>query len=369
MDTDCPICYESYASPDLELGVEATSKERLEIDGCDHSFCRECLTTHCKHAISIREIPIRCPAGGSHNCENTIPEDQVKKLLFGKENDPIEDQFDSLASNSSYWQQFQRFLRMLHDPSLVSCTKCDELVSRDTSSSTETAAHPNDLTCDSCGHCFCAVHGDGHLLRSCRDYSPSRGDRKTEKAIRKHTKPCSHCGMAIHKESGCDHIVCTSCKEDFCFKCGSHQYLSGEMMRTCSRCEQSYIDHRYIWRYRMTLLFSLPLYIPVCIVHVILMTVFAVATCGCFCCFGCGVGMRTSTDDQETTPSSRRGKTKFHPIKAIKIVLTMILLPVIDLTQQCGVSCCCVVDLSEIHNSDTAIESDDDDDSLPEEHV
>ncbi len=362
---ECSICYENFADQDLELG-EASDKERLEVEGCGHAFCRECLADHCKHSISAREVPIRCPAFGSENCRIILPEHQVENFLgaregmdgkecgrlqYGSINEALSTSQEENKSVFSHWTQFQRLIQKLGDPTLVSCTRCDELVSPEQNGLFQT--HPNDISCPSCSHKFCAVHGDAHLQQSCADYKPGRHDAKSEIAIRRSTKPCSHCGIPIHKESGCDHIVCISCKKDMCFRCGSHEFLSGEMVRSCSKCEQNYIDHRYIWRYRMTLCLSLPIYLPICILYVVVMASLAIATCGCCCCLGCG--LKGVLVDDEEVPTKVREKIIFRPVEGIRTVLGMILFPVIDLFNQCGFPCC--LQIPGVHTTETDTDS------------
>jgi hypothetical protein len=342
-EEDCPICYESFVNHDGETGTFDSPKERLAIQGCDHEFCRECLTNHCKHAISVREIPIRCPASASDKCENVLPEPQIQELLctgsdvakYGS----ISDQ-TSVDLGSADWIRFQRFQRMLQDPSLISCARCSEPMSKEDNSTLN--GDENQLTCPSCGHTFCFVHGDAHPGMTCGAYTPARQIRKSEKAIRKFTKPCSHCGIPIEKESGCDHIVCSSCKDDMCFRCGTHRYLSGEMVRSCRKCDQNYIDHRYIWRYRMTLCFSLPLYLLFCIIHIVVIGILALATFGCCCCLGCGV----KAESEE--------KISFEPLKATRTVMSMIFLPAVDLARQCGIPCCCGLEVPGLEASNTS---------------
>ena len=351
---------------------------RLEVEGCDHAFCRECLAVHCKVAISSREIPIRCPASVSEYCTNLVKEEQVKTLVCScrheKESDDALSKYGSIGETDStrkvgstsalsHWTIFQRFMRQLQDPTLISCTKCDELFSKGSVDLQQ--SHPNDVGCPFCKHKFCAIHGDSHLLQSCADFTPVKNDVKSEKVIRRFTKPCSHCGIPIHKESGCDHIVCGSCKEDFCFRCGSHEFLTGEMMRSCSKCEQNYIDHRYIWRYRLTLCVSLPIYIPLCIFHIAIMAVLAIATCGCFCCFGCGLKMASEENIESPHAPSAKGIAVFRPILGLKTVLAIVFLPLIDLAHQCGVPCCCSLELPGVEGRGTFDDemSEDDDES------
>lgn len=351
---DCSICYEAFGAIDVETGFKI--RQRLKVEGCDHDFCRECLTEHCKHAISVREIPIRCPAsGGADKCRNVIQDIQVKSLLCGDDDDNREyspacygsinkddttrQHHEILPDAIYFWTQFQRFVRRLDDPTLLSCTRCDEQFRPRENDMSQ--GHPNDVACPSCFHNFCALHGDAHPFQSCQDYKPQH-DITSAKMIQLSTKPCSHCGIAIHKESGCDHIVCSSCKRDMCFRCGSHEYLTGEMFRSCSKCDQSYVDHRYMWRYRMTLCLGLPIYIPICFLYVTVMSVLAISTLGCFCCLGCGIKVVTENEEEE---SKERERTIFRPVLAVRTVLSIILAPVVDLFYQCGVPCCCNLDI------------------------
>jgi hypothetical protein len=480
----CPICYDSFTlssttksagedddQHDLEAqeknSIETTTlqdpKERLTIQGCRHDFCRECLVSHCKHAISVKAIPITCPAASvQHACETLLEDDFIKDLLLqrdsansvlGEESLPLEEaplqprplspQQAPLSSSDSAdaeqasqpllasladattnttstlavtvvgkdgvrsapsspdWVKFQRFQRMLHDPSLVTCTKCQELVAPppvdEPNNNTlspesnppqqqpphEQQRYPNQLTCPSCHHTFCRIHGDAHPPHlSCDDYDKSheaRQVKKSEKAIRRYTKPCSHCEAPIEKESGCDHIVCGSCHQDMCFKCGTHLYLSGDMIRSCEQCQQNFVDHRHIWAYRITLCLSLPCYIPFGILHILVMGLLAIATCGCCCCFGCGTQIKpkggttttttttsTGTSNTEnntnTTNNNEASKREFQPLVGIRLVLGLIFLPVVDLARQCGFRCCCELDRLSAATSNTFRDDDDDDD-------
>ena len=63
-----------------------------------------------------------------------------------------------------------------------------------------------------------------------------------------------------------------------------------------------------------------------------------------------------------------KGETSFKPIKAVQTVASMVLLPFIDLTRQCGLTCCCGLDIPGIEASNTnatmleEVDEDDDDD-------
>jgi hypothetical protein len=377
---DCPICYETF-SDQLELGCQEDDslkcqRERLRLDDCGHEFCRECLINHCKHAVSVRGIPICCPAASAAvDCPVVLPERLIEELLC----DPSASQYGSMSNTHTHenletsreWHRYLRFKRLIEDPTLVSCTRCHELMSIHDNRTLD--GEENKLICPSCGHDFCSVHGDAHTGMTCDEYKPERRSdserqiRKSEKIIRKFTKPCSHCGVPIQKESGCDHIVCTSCKDDMCFRCGTHDHLIGEMVRSCKQCEQNFIDHRHIWAYRLTICLSLPLYLPLCLIHIVIMTVLTVASLGCFCCFGCGMRL----DSKGEFRLDSKGDPIFQPTKAVQTVFGMIFLPLLDLFQLFGVPCCCGLDeiIPELENTKTADTSLDDDNDIDHDSV
>ena len=159
----CAICYEDFFT-DVEIDDPSlpTSKECLFVQGCQHKFCRECLKNHCKHSISTRDIPIKCPATASDKCENTLAEDQIKDILLRSP------QHSHDESSSEDWIRFQRFQQIAENPSLISCCRCQEVVSLDENKTQ--GGFDNQLTCPSCEHSFCSVHGDGHPEMSCEEY-------------------------------------------------------------------------------------------------------------------------------------------------------------------------------------------------------
>eukprot|EP00980_Cylindrotheca_fusiformis_P019915 scaffold7017_cov134-Cylindrotheca_fusiformis.AAC.10 len=321
-DECCRICYETFAKQE-ELDVEAAetcfrnSKEPFQINGCDHRFCRGCLTVHCNYAIVCRETPICCPASASDKCETYLSEEQIQNLL-----DCSKDAAEE-GSIPSDWTRYQRLEKLRKDPSLISCSRCLEVLSKDDNTA--------EVTCNSCGHTFCSVHGDAHPGRSCKDYKndkPNRQMKMSEKMIKVLTKPCSHCAAPIEKESGCDHVICVSCNEDMCYRCGTHIHLRGDgMIRSCNNCEQSFVDHRYIWSYRLAFCLSLPLGIAFCVFYTCVVGATAILSLGCFCCFCCGAD-DDPDGDGETSYSFRRG---------LERLLILVFLPTLAIFRDCGI--------------------------------
>jgi len=168
--------------------------------------------------------------------------------------------------------------------------------------------------CPLCQHIFCLVHGNAHPDMMCSVYQltpEARQLAQTEQTLSKYTKPCSHCGCRIQKSHGCDHVICGHCHEDMCFKCGTHAYLSGTMIRRCERCRRDYRDHRYDHIYRIRLVLFLPLLLPMIVLYVALAAVAAVVT-GCFGgCFRCGrcFDSKTSTTTSNSSSNNNNGES------------------------------------------------------------
>ncbi|CAG2114548.1 unnamed protein product, partial [Medioppia subpectinata] len=81
------------------------------------------------------------------------------------------------------------------------------------------------VQCTECQFYWCfKCHSPWHSELSCKQYR--KGDRllKTWAKETNHgqvnAQKCPRCGIYIQRTSGCDHMHCTRCKTDFCYKCG-----------------------------------------------------------------------------------------------------------------------------------------------------
>jgi len=345
------------------------SLERVIIPGCGHEFCLGCLKEHCSFAISIRDLPIRCPRfrgdDSSRPCSAILPMDLVEKCLL------------ALDATNPDWTKFQRLHRMAKDPSLIPCTRCDELISpriRSTQEGGDNAMNdPNRIQCPKCQHVFCQIYGDDHLVPNCSNGTP-RGDDPSEIAILELCKPCSHCGVPIFKEKGCNHVICPICKNDMCFRCGAHEYLetNGTSVRSCKKCNGHWVDHRFLLKHRLLVVAKLPMMLPIYIAYFVMSLGLMVTTLGCFCCLGCGVRCKkksgTMTTSLENPPTKQQccdgctTKMVFMPLMAIREVLRFVLLPFIDLFRDCLFPCCFCHDAPPLCKGRPADEEGDEDD-------
>ena len=461
----CPICYEEFAdtssySCTIDVAQEGTSilpnkikhkHQRLQIPGCHHEFCYECLVTHCKISIASRNIPVPCPqAAGAVNeqqendemspttthclspelLERLLTTTKVTKSRKSKSENPVvnnpwesplhvfpmtvssanqsepengdlkdwqqstrdlEEQQElqgivplsntysteistgcssdsssvtSTSSSPAYWQKFVRFTRLQQDPSLLTCPRCEELVppppppplfpkertghNDEENPIDEDAAQVDPyVKCPSCHHLFCSIHGDIHAGQDCAEFLQSHRARdmeQSEHTINSISKKCSHgCGARITRSTGCDHIVCTNCNRDMCYKCGTHEFLSGKVIRSCSNCKQGFVDHRFYSQYRCRLFLILPIHLILSIVYMVMAAVACVLTGGFCCCFYCGT--REWDFEGEKDHASSSGKINLK--KGFMNVMYVIGMPLVELFLDLG-----IVTRHEIENED-----------------
>jgi len=391
----CLLCYEDFVcdSPDI-----------IDLNDCQHVFCFVCLHDYFHHTIQAQKglvvfgfrpssptasvetsasfsssfndlkTGILCPCFANKDssaCQTLISESIIQQVLFSPtrcENgtSTIEihgtSWIDRLERGRQDWKDYGRHLLYSTDSSLLPCPRCEEPVPvKSPFMEVEQPAESlrererdtdfyNQRHCHECHHEFCSIHGDVHAGRTCLEYMASEDFKRiqqSERSIRQMTKPCSHCHAAIQKSSGCDHIVCPSCHRDMCFRCGTHVYLSGKVVRSCSQCRREYIDHRYERQYRLRLCLSLPIMIPTFILHIVITSVVAVVS-GCFCCcFFCGTqslpnGHESNSEynnKDETQPGRQSPKDPWplSPLRGIQMTLLMIFFPVFALMRDFGV--------------------------------
>ena len=82
------------------------------------------------------------------------------------------------------------------------------------------------MTCVSCGFKTCAEHQvPWHEGATCdaydRRFTRVRNEERIYRVAIKFLgmKDCPGCGVTIQKRGGCDHMRCSACREEFCYRC------------------------------------------------------------------------------------------------------------------------------------------------------
>lgn len=357
LDT-CLICYEDVTTTDE---LETTTE-------CPHAFCQTCLQQHVEHAIFAQQLPVPCPCRNDPSipCSIHLSPRLVQAVLLAKEeeDDETDESSSSPSSKQRAWKLYQRLEKLRADPTLQACPWCDALVHcennnpppppppRDNSDAEEGGLHASfcsspDLSCPSCQRAFCVVHGSAHAQETCHEYlhrlnktPPSTNDDGdgdvmllSEQVILRATVACSHCRGRIQKAAGCDHVVCPACRQDMCYRCGTHEYLTGKVIRICGQCHQGYVDHRYEYMYRLRIIIFLPLLVPAFMLYSILMIVLAILTIGFGCCFGGGRCLAPLPTVAQVEESSLE--------RAVRFGLAVIAVPFVAILRDLGVQQSC----------------------------
>ena len=238
--THCLICYEDAIPNVLKLrGL-----------GCGHVFCDECWCDHVDTLMlkkSIIEVKLlKCPMAsvGTDGCSARVPHDVV-------------DEVASIRAKKLYNILIVKDFVNDHNTVLKWCPgrSCECVVERmrrtvqkttdnknNESIETRTAVvNFNAVNCDSV-HFFCFECGElPHDPCDCNTYSkwldlveqgtgvdPRTGasdtsaiDRLSEQWIKKNTKQCPECNLAVLKADGCNHMTCRNpkCNHQWCWIC------------------------------------------------------------------------------------------------------------------------------------------------------
>uniref|UniRef100_A0ACD5UEX1 Uncharacterized protein n=1 Tax=Avena sativa TaxID=4498 RepID=A0ACD5UEX1_AVESA len=203
----CTICLREYTGTDF-----------IELP-CRHYFCWRCMETYSKmHVKEGSVLKLVCP---DEKCGGFVPPNLLKRLLGEAD--------------------FQRWERLILQKTLDSmadvayCPRC------------ETPCLEDDDTaqCSNCHFSFCTrCRGRRHIGAKCitpeekllslqeREKVPNLSKGNTGhkvnvaneifsiKEILRSCVACPHCGVAISRASGCNHILCRNCDKSFCYSCG-----------------------------------------------------------------------------------------------------------------------------------------------------
>lgn len=136
-----------------------------------------------------------CPA---FQCPAKLPEDLVRRLLTSSEIDKLE--------------RFRTEKELESDPAFRWCPKPDCH-----GYATIQDLHAP-LSCNVCAQLFCAYcHSPWHPGKEC----PEGHDRQLDEWLKDvKAKFCPRCKMRVEKNEGCMHMTCTSCKYEWCWRCG-----------------------------------------------------------------------------------------------------------------------------------------------------
>uniref|UniRef100_A0A673M242 RBR-type E3 ubiquitin transferase n=1 Tax=Sinocyclocheilus rhinocerous TaxID=307959 RepID=A0A673M242_9TELE len=161
--------------------------------------CRICLDDK-------QAIPLHC-------CKNAVCEECLKRYIISQVSTSILSQckfFLSFHASSVYFLIALVGIFSVNDYKMKTSTKSE---------------HKYKIQCTKCQFVWCfKCHAPWHEGLKCRDY------RKGDKLLRhwasvieygqRNAQKCPRCKIHIQRTEGCDHMTCTQCKTNFCYRCG-----------------------------------------------------------------------------------------------------------------------------------------------------
>ncbi|XP_076873964.1 E3 ubiquitin-protein ligase RNF217 [Brachyhypopomus gauderio] len=204
---------------------------------CKKAVCEECLKTYIASQVLVGQVDIACPIT---ECSGYLEENVVVAHLTAEE-----------VTKYKYFLEVSRL-----DSSTKPCPQCSlftSLKGRGLQAPGK-AEHKYKIHCTDCRFLWCfKCHAPWHDGLKCREY------RKGDKLLRhwasviehgqRNAQKCPRCKIHIQRTEGCDHMTCTQCNTNFCYRCGEkyrHLRFFGDHTSNLSvfGCKYRYLPDR-----------------------------------------------------------------------------------------------------------------------------
>lgn len=190
---ECPIC------------LEPKREEQMLVLSSSHKFCRACLSEYLLSSMKAHQIiDIKCPDG----CGKLIVNNDIQCIF---------------ASQPKKIEKFQKI-------------KISDAISRNPwtrwcirpscNGTAQAGSNMQKIVCNDCRTKICSIcRNEWHQNKTCEQYINELLEKKLQSI---EVKNCPHCQIPIEKWDMSNHIVCASCKHEFCWLClkksGKHHF-------------------------------------------------------------------------------------------------------------------------------------------------
>nr|XP_057913059.1 probable E3 ubiquitin-protein ligase RNF217 [Doryrhamphus excisus] len=199
----------------LQTGARAAEVQRCRVcleektiaplPCCRKLVCDECLTLYVGSQVRVAKASIRCPIS---ECSGLLEDTLVVSHLASE---------DVL--------RYRYFLELSQlDSSTKPCPRCSHFTSL-TGPSPGRSEHKYKIQCSNCQFVWCfKCHAPWHHGIKCRDYRKGDTLLKSWASViergQRNAQKCPKCKIHIQRTEGCDHMICTQCNTNFCYRCG-----------------------------------------------------------------------------------------------------------------------------------------------------
>mmetsp|Transcript_19765 Transcript_19765/g.32478 ORF Transcript_19765/g.32478 Transcript_19765/m.32478 type:complete len:570 (-) Transcript_19765:2669-4378(-) len=194
-------------------------------DGLEHRFSIDAWQSYLQSKVDEGKTSIfsRCPARG---CKAIVSPSVWAKVLQAP---PLMDGDGAITKNKETLKRYQRFLAH----SFVDINKNVKWCpGKNCGCAIQASGAVTEVKCTGCNSLFCFKCGlESHAPVSCSALAlwmeKCSNESETANWILANTKKCPGCNLRIEKNQGCNHMVCTQCKFDFCWVCSGEWSLHG----------------------------------------------------------------------------------------------------------------------------------------------
>ncbi|KAF7667775.1 hypothetical protein LDENG_00048520 [Lucifuga dentata] len=172
---------------------------------CKKVVCEECMKLYVSSQVRVGKAYINCPIP---ECSGSLEEGVLISHLANED----------LA-------KYHYFLELSQlDSSTKPCPQCSYFTSLSKHNANR-SEQKYKMQCVSCQFVWCfKCHAPWHNGIKCRKYR--KGDKllRTWASVIEHgqrnAQKCPQCKIHIQRTEGCDHMTCTQCNTNFCYRCG-----------------------------------------------------------------------------------------------------------------------------------------------------
>ncbi|KAL2081928.1 hypothetical protein ACEWY4_021746 [Coilia grayii] len=230
----------NFRNGDSNLSVVLTCRVCLEdyhikpLHCCQKAVCDDCLKSYISLQVRLRRAVMLCPIT---ECSGFLEESLVLSHLEDEDVD-----------------RYKYFLELSHlNAGTKTCPHCNLFTSLGPTAPNRTE-HKYKIQCLKCQFVWCfKCHAPWHEGIKCRDY------RKGDKLLRdwasviehgqRNAQKCPRCKIHIQRTEGCDHMTCTRCNTNFCYRCGEryrHMRFFGDHTSDLSvfGCKYRYLPNK-----------------------------------------------------------------------------------------------------------------------------
>ncbi|KAI4539456.1 hypothetical protein MG293_010848 [Ovis ammon polii] len=176
---------------------------------CKKAVCEECLRVYLSSQVQLGQVEIKCPIT---ECFEFLEETMVV--------------YNLTHEDSIKYKYFLELGRI--DASTKPCPQCKHFTTFKKKGHIPTPSRSESkykIQCPTCQFVWCfKCHSPWHEGVNCKEY------KKGDKLLRhwaseiehgqRNAQKCPKCKIHIQRTEGCDHMTCSQCNTNFCYRCG-----------------------------------------------------------------------------------------------------------------------------------------------------